>query len=75
MYTLKEVKAMDNAELLTAYRSCCETLILECNTRRGETKRTTTNVVRLESELKKRLGIPSDYIVSMDDRLVAQNEA
>ena len=75
MYTLKSVKEMDNAELLFAYRRCCEALFCECNTRRGETKRTTTNVARLEEELKKRLGISADYIVSMDDRLVAQNEA
>jgi hypothetical protein len=69
MYTLKKIKGMDNEELLTTYRAQCEQLIIECNTRRGETKRTTTNVARLESELKSRLNIPNDYIVSMDDRL------
>lgn len=69
MYTLKEIKNMSNAELLTTYRAQCEQLIVECNTRRGETKRTTTNVARLESELKRRLDIPDDYIVSHDDRI------
>jgi hypothetical protein len=69
MYTLKEIKDMDNAELLTAYRQCCEKLICECNSSRGETKRTTTNIVRLEEELKRRLEIPAEYIVSVDDRV------
>ncbi|MBO6202512.1 MAG: hypothetical protein J6O13_03185 [Selenomonas sp.] len=68
-YPLKEIRAMSNAELLTTYRAQCEQLIIECNSRRGETKRTTTNVARLEKELKKRLDIPDDYIVSMDDRI------
>ena len=69
MYTIKETTAMSSAELLTTYRAQCEQLIIECNSRRGETKRTTTNVARLEKELKKRLNIPDDYIVSMDDRI------
>ncbi len=69
MYTIKEITTMSNAELLTTYRAQCEQLIIECNSRRGETKRTTTNVARLESELKKRLDIPTDYIVSPDDRI------
>lgn len=69
MYAIKEITAMSNAELLTTYRAQCEQLIIECNSRRGETKRTTTNVARLESELKKRLDIPTDYIVSPDDRI------
>ena len=69
MYTIKAIKNMSNAELLTAYRLCCESLVIECNTRRGETKRTTTNVARLEEELKSRLDIPTEYIVSPDDRI------
>ena len=69
MYTIKAIKNMSNAELLTTYRAQCEQLIIECNSRRGETKRTTTHVARLEKELKKRLDIPDDYIVSMDDRI------
>ena len=69
MYTLKEIKNMSNAELLTTYRAQCEQLIVECNTRHGETKRTTNNVARLESELKSRLNIPAEYIVSPDDRI------
>ena len=71
MYTKKEVKQMNNAELLTAYRRCCEVLICEVNSRRGETKRTLQNVSRLEEELKQRLNIPAEYIVSMDDRLAS----
>ena len=69
MYTIKAIKNMSNAELLTTYRAQCEQLIVECNTRRGETKRTTNNVARLESELKSRLNIPAEYIVSPDDRI------
>ena len=69
MYTIKAIKNMSNAELLTTYRAQCEQLIVECNTRRGETKRTTTNVARLEEELKSRLDIPTEYIVSPDDRI------
>lgn len=60
MLSKKKVSQMDNKELLLAFQWHEDKLVIECNSRRGITKKTSKDAALIIQELCRRLDIEYD---------------